>query len=368
MRPIGGRSSSGARLAGSAAETTPSGTRAWHVTDIFAELKEDEDRRDGFLDPLSVLRDASDEKADLGPPDEAATDLKQVATTLGADLIGITAFDDRWQYTDRYSRIRGAAKSNDIGDRLDHVVVIGQAMDPGLIATAPSALAGAATGLGYSQDAIVLLALAQYIRNLGYRAVPSMNDTALAIPYAIKAGLGEYGRHGLVITPEFGPSVRFGKIFTDMPLAHDRPIDFGVTEVCEACRRCSDACPATAIPDGDPSTDLHNRSNIAGISKWSVDGEKCFGYWSKINSDCSVCIRVCPYTRDYSLARNRWWARLAGTRFRGLALRIHDRFGGGKRLSASDWWPSDDGTPVELSTKPGSASAESAALPGATPQ
>ena len=120
---------------------------------------------------------------------------------------------------------------------------------------------------------------------------------------------------------------------------------------------------ATAIPDGDPSPELHNRSNIAGISKWSVDGEKCFGYWSKINSDCSVCIRVCPYTRDYSLARNRWWARLAGTRFRGLALRVHDRFGGGKRLSASDWWPSDDGTPVELGTKPGGADANGAAPP-----
>ena len=41
---------------------------AWHVTDIFAELREDDDRRDGFLDPLSVLRDASDEKAELGDP------------------------------------------------------------------------------------------------------------------------------------------------------------------------------------------------------------------------------------------------------------------------------------------------------------
>jgi epoxyqueuosine reductase QueG len=73
-----------------------------------------------------------------------------------------------------------------------------------------------------------------------------MNDTALAIPYAIKAGLGEYGRHGLVITPEFGPRVRFGKIFTDMPLAHDVPLRFGVTEFCEACNLCAKACPAAA--------------------------------------------------------------------------------------------------------------------------
>jgi epoxyqueuosine reductase len=230
--------------------------------------------------------------------------------------------------------------------------VIGQAMDPDLIATAPSALAGAATGLGYSQDALVLLAVAQYIRNLGYRAIPSMNDTALAIPYAIKAGLGEYGRHGLVITPEFGPNVRFGKIFTDLPLTHDRPIRFGVEQTCALCRRCTEACPASAIPGGAPSAELHNQSNLTGVTKWSVDGEKCFGYWSKINSDCSVCIRVCPYTRDYTMRRHRLWARLAGSPFRRVALWLHDRAGGGDRTSATDWWPSDDATPVTLGRRP----------------
>jgi len=326
---------------------------AWHVADIFAELREDDDRRDGFLDPLSMLRDASTERADVGDPRTAAADLKQVAKVFGADLVGIADYDERWIYTDRYSRIKGAAKPNDIGPEHTHCLVIGQAMDPGLIATAPSALAGAATGLGYSQDALVLLAVAQFIRNLGYRAVPSMNDSALAIPYAIKAGLGEYGRHGLVITPEFGPNVRFGKIFTDMPLEADRPIHFGVKQTCDECRRCTEACPATAIPGGDPSAQLHNQSNIIGITKWSVDGEKCFGYWSKINSDCSVCIRVCPYTRDYTQRSNRVWARLAGSRFRKLALRLHDRRSGGKRTSAIDWWPSGGtGTPVTITKKP----------------
>ncbi len=137
-----------------------------------------------------------------------------------------------------------------------------------------------------------------------------------------------------------------------MPLAHDAPIRFGVAETCAACRRCTEACPANAIPGGDPSDELYNRSNIAGITKWSVDGEKCFGYWAKINSDCSVCIRVCPYTRDYSQLSNRLWARLAGTRFRRLALWLHDRAGGGDRTSATDWWPSDDSVPVSLGRKP----------------
>ena len=326
---------------------------AWHVTDIFAELREDEDRRDGFLDPLSVLRDASAEKAELGSPVDATADIKKVAGVLGADLVGVTGYDERWIYTERYSRNNDGRKPNELGEGLEHVIVVGQAMDASLIATAPSALAGAATGLGYSQDSIVLLALAQYIRTLGYQAVPSMNDSALAIPYAIKAGLGEYGRHGLVITPEYGPNVRFGKIFTDMPLANDRPISFGVADTCAQCRRCSEACPASAIPAGHPSATLHNQSNIAGVTKWTVDGEACFGYWSKINSDCSVCIRVCPYTRDYSRRRNRLWARLAGSPLRGLALWIHDRTAGGDRTSANEWWPgTDTHTRVEITPKP----------------
>ncbi len=326
---------------------------AWHVADIFAELREDEDRRDGFLDPLSTLRDASDEKADLGSPEEATADMKQVAQVLGADLVGVTGYDDRWIYTERYSRLEDGRKPNDLGDGLTHVIVIGQAMDPELIATAPSALAGAATGLGYSQDALVLLAVAQYIRNMGYQAVPSMNDSALAIPYAIKAGLGEYGRNGLVVTPEHGPSLRFGKILTDMPLLNDRPIRFGVAEMCQSCRRCTNACPASAIPDGKPSDELYNQSNIAGITKWSVDGEKCFGYWSKINSDCSVCIRVCPYTRDYSKRTSRWWLRLAGSPLRRLALWIDDRRNGGARRRATEWWPgASTETRVRIGAKP----------------
>ena len=319
---------------------------AWHGADIFAELKEADDRREGFLDPLSVLRDASDERAEIGPPADAAVELKQVARVLGADLVGIAARDDRWVYTERYSREADGAKPNDLDDALDRVVVVGQAMDPSLIATAPSALAGAATGLGYSQDVIVLLSIAQYIRNLGYQAVPTLNDTALAIPYAIKAGLGEYGRHGMVITPEHGPNVRFGKIFTDLPVAVDHPIRFGVEEMCGTCQACADACPATAIPRDAPTDRRHNVSNLEGVTKWTVDGEACFGYWAKINSDCSVCIRVCPYTRDYSTRAGRVWALLAGSPLRRLALRWDRAQRRGARVSSLEWWTASPDGPL----------------------
>ncbi len=326
---------------------------AWHGADIFAELKEDEDRREGFLDPLSVLREASEERTETADPTQAATEIKQVARVLGADLVGIAATDERWLYSHRYSRLADGPKPNPMDPGLENVIVVGQAMNRSLIATAPSALAGAATGIGYSQDVVVLLAISQYIRNLGYRAVPTLNDTALAIPYALKAGLGEYGRNGLVITPEYGPNVRFGKIFTDLPLTHDVPIRFGVEEMCEICRACTDACPSNAIPHGDPTDGRHNRSNIEGITKWTVNGEACFSYWAKINSDCSVCIRVCPYTRDHTSRIDRLWARLAAGRLRRLALWWDRRSSRGRRLSSVDWWPAGGSeVPVRIGSSP----------------
>ncbi|MEM7538321.1 MAG: reductive dehalogenase [Chloroflexota bacterium] len=311
---------------------------AWHVSDIFTELKEEQDRREGFSDEFTLYRDVAEHKLDVGTPEEAATEIKRVAKGFGADLVGVTAYDERWMYVNKFSDMSQTEKPQEIPDGLNRVIVTAQAMDYDLIRTVPSALSGAATGLGYSHDALVVLSIAQYIRNLGYHAVASMNDTALAIPLAIQAGLGEYGRHGLLITKEFGPRVRLGKIFTDMPLATDQPIQFGVKEFCDTCRRCTNACPAKAIPVGEPSTKIHNQSNIKGIKKWTVDGEKCFSYWAAQNSDCSICIRVCPYNKDFS----KWWHRvgrqLAGTRLRSPMLKLDERLGYGRRMKPKQWW------------------------------
>ena len=316
---------------------------SWHVTDLFAELRGDADRREGFLDPYTVLRDGP------GPPDESdepeevlaarlAADLKTAARALGADLIGITANDERWVYTHAYSRENETEKPQELPGELGNVVVIAQAMDRGLVETVPSALSGTATGVGYSSDTVVLLAIAQYILNMGYAAVPTMNDTALAIPLAIKAGLGEYGRHGLLITREFGPRVRLGKIFTDMPLAHDRPLRFGVRETCDVCRACSDACPPKAIAMDAPTDRIYNISNIRGVRKWTTDAEKCFRFWSNQNTDCSICVRVCPYNRDYTKRLSRLWRWMAGTRLRRLALWFDRRSGRGRRVEPQTWW------------------------------
>nr|WPM93794.1 reductive dehalogenase [uncultured prokaryote] len=175
---------------------------SWYVSDIFGERFAAEDRREGFLDTFKVQRAAADEKKDVPSSAEMAVEIKRVAKALGADLVGVTAYDERWVYSHKYSAQTQNEKPNEIPEGLDNVIVIATNMDYELIQTVPSALSGTATGLGYGRDTIALLSIGQYIRNLGYRAVESLNDTALAVPYAIQAGLGEYGRHGLLITKE----------------------------------------------------------------------------------------------------------------------------------------------------------------------
>ena len=312
---------------------------AWHVSDIFTELKQNEDRREGFSDALSGQREVAKVKTTFSSLEEASREIKRVALGFGAGEVGITRFDKRWMYTHKFSDMSGTERPNDIpAEGLPYVIVTAQPMDYELIKTVPSALSGAATGMGYSHDALVVISVAQYIRNLGYNAIASMNDSALAIPLAIQAGLGEYGRNGLLITRKYGPRVRLGKIFTDMPLALDQPISLGVKDFCDTCRRCETACPVGAISDGEPSSERDNQSSIKGVRKWSVDGEKCFGYWVAQNSDCAICIRVCPYNKDYTKWWNRIGQRLAGTPLRRFMLWLDVRMGFGKRMKPKRWW------------------------------
>ncbi len=174
-----------------------------------------------------------------------------------------------------------------------------------------------------------------------------IRDPANRIPYAIQAGLGEYGRHGLVITREFGPRLRFGQIFTDLPLAHDKPIAFGAKQFCEICRRCSTTCPPRAIANAEPQSDIINQSNLMGVRKWTVDAEKCFKFWTDQGTECGICIRVCPYNKPsstwYERLYYKLWRWLAGTRLRRIALWLDIRLGFGNAKSSAWWWNESKG-------------------------
>jgi reductive dehalogenase len=312
---------------------------AWHVTNVLRDINRAETgRKEGFFDHFTSHDEGWPEPYPFESAAEATADMRKVAQLAGADIMGVCDYDDRWMYSGIFDERAQQSKELDIPDDLPHVIVVGESMDVGLTKTVPSALSGSATGLGYSYDSLTLLTLAQYIRNLGYRAYASMNDSSLAIPYAVQAGLGEVGRHSLLITEEYGPRLRLGRIHTDMPLVADKPKKFNVEAFCNICDRCAATCPPKAIPFEAPSDTVYNKSNLIGVAKWTVDAEKCFKFWANQNTDCSICIRTCPYNRDFSRWYNRAWRKLAGSPLRRLALWLDDRFQGRGRHKSEGWW------------------------------
>ncbi|MDW3182161.1 MAG: reductive dehalogenase domain-containing protein [Roseobacter sp.] len=309
---------------------------SWLISDVMTDRFADQGRREGFQAPISADTPVAPVALDVPNVDAMSHEIKKVARFFKADLCGITGVDPRWHYSARIDTRDLSDAPNDLPDGITSVIVLGQEMDADLVDTYPAATAGAATGRAYSQEAATVMQLAAYIRNLGYEAVPSMNDTALVIPYALQAGLGEYARNQMVITPEFGPRLRFSKIFTSLPLAHDAPRPLGVRAFCDICTKCAEACPVKALPFGSPEVGGANISALKGVRKWTSDAEKCFRFWAKLASDCAICLRVCPFNRDFRKWYHRLWLRLALSPLRRVALWLDRERGGRKKPGA--WW------------------------------
>ncbi|HIE18132.1 TPA: reductive dehalogenase [Candidatus Bathyarchaeota archaeon] len=229
--------------------------------------------------------DLTGTKFEVEDPKRMSIYVKRAAKLFGASLTGICKLNRDWLYAEV-----------DIPEKFENVIVMAIEMDSEGIATSPHVPAAATTGVGYSRMAFILACMGEFIRDLGYEAIECGNDTALSIPLAIDAGLGELGRNGLLITHQYGPRVRLCKILTGLPLEPDQPIEFGVKEFCKKCKFCAKHCEAGAISmDDEPSFKIACRSNNPGVLKWYVNVELCYLYWCENGIDCSTCIKVCPY-------------------------------------------------------------------------
>ena len=249
------------------------------------------------------------------PPDDILPEkltqyVKRAAQYFGASQVGITQLDPHWLYEGQV-KIKGGKPPHtkddikkipfDIPKDVTNAIIIAIEMEPKGICNAPNFLEVASVGWGYSQMAIISTSVSQFIRNLGYYAIPATNDTAASIPLAIDAGLGAQGRNGLLLTKKWGPRVRLCKIFTNMPLIHDSP-DLGyiakINNFCRTCLRCAKACEANAISEADfPSRSPRCSSNNPGVKKWYVDTNACYSVWIKYSTDCGRCIQVCPFSK-----------------------------------------------------------------------
>jgi reductive dehalogenase len=293
-------------------------------------------------------------------PEEMAGTVKVAARLYGAGLVGIAPMNENYvnlqvpQKDEKQKEINIVFEDVDvpvvtdakfvIPRKMKWVIAIAIPMDLDLLSRAPTALGDAASALGYSHSAFVVSSLAAFIRGLGYEAIPSVNDTAQSIPFAVDAGIGELSRLNKLVTPEFGPAVRLCKVFTDLPMAYDKPINFGLVEFCKKCKKCAESCPSRALSfDDEPSFRTKGPWNNPGHKTWYEDSYKCFQYWQKSGSACGVCLASCPYTKgDQAWIHEGVKATASIAPATDGVFRIMDNaFGYGKQHDPEQWWTKD---------------------------
>lgn len=273
------------------------------------------------------------EKAPLpDDPQEIAKHLKSMCYFLGADIVGICAVPE-------YAWFSHDLVGNPIEPEHQYAIVL--LLDQGYETMAASSgddwMSGAQSMRAYNNGAVVAVTVADYIRQLGYEARPHTNDDSNVqhIPLVMLAGLGELSRIGeVVINPFLGPRFKTSIITTNLPLTVDKPIDFGLQDFCNKCRKCARECPCAAISFGD-------KVMFNGYEMWKPDVEACARYriMNPGGSGCGRCMKVCPFNKPGLLRyRLALWFAIHMPASRRLLIKLDDWLDHGRRHTALKWW------------------------------
>ena len=234
--------------------------------------------------------------------------IKRVSEFLGANVVGIAAVHPSMLYSGLRYPDDGTGNSDnkivqsaeDTAAKYPYAICLSTAWDYNMIQAHRHHIGDHAYHFSQAKLQLVYANLAAYIREMGYEVV---QNRAQCMPTALAAGIGELGRHGMLITEKFGSRIHLGDpILTNMPLIADKPLDIGVDDFCKVCRKCATTCPTNSITMEKKV--VHN-----GVEKYKINWETCYrlrAYVMDFWEVCLSCVTVCPYTKP-----NTWWRTLA---------------------------------------------------------
>lgn len=140
--------------------------------------------------------------------------------------------------------------------------------------------------------------IARVLQQAGFHAYPipasqTVNPRKLegAISHKLVAhlaGLGWIGKNCLLISPDYGPRIRYATVLTDAPLKPGEPVD----NRCGDCRDCVDICPVqafTGVPF-NPQEPRSVRFKAHSCKNYTDNRQKILG-----EGICGLCVYACPY-------------------------------------------------------------------------
>ena len=131
-------------------------------------------------------------------------------------------------------------------------------------------------------------AAAYYLNQRGFQVADFLNRAMRPQDKlcAYEAGLGVYGRSGLLLHPELGNRIAPGVLLTDAVIEPDGRLE-GYTP-CEKCGACIKACPGKALDPDKPYPESWTKENC---HKFRYSIHKSGSLY------CHECLRVCPAAR-----------------------------------------------------------------------
>ncbi len=265
-------------------------------------------------------------------PERNRRAIKTLLHHLGADIAG-TCEAKRYVW---YSHDYGG-EPIDIYHRSAAVIVIDQGFETMEGASGDDWVSGTQSFRAYVRGGQITGVVAAWIRSLGHpaRSHTNADSDVIQTPLVVLAGLGEMSRIGeTVLNPFLGPRSKSAVLTTNMPLAHDQPIDFGLQDSCRKCYKFARECPCDAITYGEPVM-------FNGYEQWKQDVQRCTSYrmTNPGGAACGRCMKACPYNNE-GLAVHRLATWMA-TRFpatKPFFIRKDDQIGNGDINPVKRWW------------------------------
>ena len=286
------------------------------------------------LGAFVLLQDGAPNPDGPRPADAArnAANIKAASYFLGVDAVGLSRCPD-WAW---YSHDAAGTPIEPPHDQAISMI-IDQGFETMEGASGDDWISVAQSMRAYLRFSLLGGVIAQQIRNLGYsaKAHTVLDGEVLQPPLLLLSGLGEVSRIGeVILNPFLGPRLKSGVVTTDMPLAHDQPIDFGLQRFCESCNKCARECPSGAITAGP-------KLMFNGYEIWKSDSQKCATYriTTKGGAMCGRCMKTCPWNLSGLFAEAPFRkAAMTLPAAAPLLAKLDDMAGRGGLNPVKKWW------------------------------